>query len=111
MIFVVRFESSGISRARRLAHNPRILTRMLKDDDEALRRRFESHLPKYGTLWKSMAPKRHFLSAIESKRTVSLSVGDGEGCPMYGCSDGTCLAPIEIDDVSEALLVRTFKRW
>ena len=49
-----------------------------------------------------MAPKRHFLSAIESKRTVSLSVGDGEGCPMYGCSDGTCSAPIEIDDVSEA---------
>lgn len=101
MIFVVTFESSRISRALQLAHNPRILTRMLKDDDEALRRRFESHLPKYGTLWKSMAPKRQLLSAIESKSTISIHGGYGNGCLLFGCSDGTCSAPIEIDDVSE----------
>ena len=81
--------------------NPRILTRMSTDCDEALRRRFESHLPRYGTLWKSMAPKRSFLSAIESKSVISFQVGNGEGCPLYGCVDGTCSAPICADAAFE----------
>ena len=65
-------------------------------DDKALRRRFESHLPKYGTLWKSMAPKKNdFLTAIENKTTVSLNinVNNHDGCPFGDCEDGTCAAP------------------
>ena len=72
---------------------------MAKDDDEALRRRFESHLPKYGTLWKSMAPKKSFLSAIEGKTMVSLNVRNADGCPFDGCDDGTCAAPTYEEDV------------
>ena len=82
----------------------RVLTGMSKDDDESLLRRFESHLPKYGTLWKSMVPKGPFLSAIESKRMISVRVGNHESCPLYGCSDGSCSAPIhdEYESSSQA---------
>jgi predicted SprT family Zn-dependent metalloprotease len=79
--------------------NPGIPGRMAKDDDEALRRRFESHLPKYGTLWKSMAPKKSFLSAIEAKTTVSLNVRNSVECPFDGCNEGPCAAPTYDEDV------------
>lgn len=80
--------NSLVSRRVHFAVRLRDLTGMSKDNDESLRRRFESYLPKYGTLWKSMAPKRPFLSSTESKSMISRS--SGEGFPLYERSDGTC---------------------
>jgi predicted SprT family Zn-dependent metalloprotease len=46
-----------------------------------LKRRFQSHLPQYGTLWRSMVSKSSLLTAIETKTTVQI------GCPFPSCAN------------------------
>jgi hypothetical protein len=68
-------------------------------DAATLRARYEALLPKYGELWKSMAPREplSLLTAIENGQTVSLKIPSCD-CPFDGLCQG-CAAPIlELDD-------------
>jgi predicted SprT family Zn-dependent metalloprotease len=100
--------------AQNLEHHLSTTTMMTKEEASALRLRFESHLPKYGGMWRMMAaatkkkkPEVDFMSAIESKKPVSLTVQHhgNNNCPLDDC--GGCAPPIyeeEHDDGSETFL-------
>lgn len=81
-----------------------------KDNEQAhvqdVRARYEALLPKYGNLWRSMAPKitpqnrqpLSLLPAIENGQAISLRVPSNQcDCPFDSCQD--CVEPIvEIDN-------------
>lgn len=74
----------------------------MKEEETLLKRRFQSLLPKYGTLWRSMAPKgQSFLSAIEKKEPIQINLQqcDERDCFIFGCED--CKPPLYDEIVEE----------
>ena len=73
----------------------------MNQNTSALRERYEALLPKYGELWKSMAPRDplSLLTAIENRQTVSLKIPSCE-CPLNSSCEGGAAPILEFDENS-----------